>query len=118
MSYLPTRVYAFATMASGSTLSTYVNVPVSFNKILLEVPTMVSGTNIYMKGALSASGTFRRIMNPSTNVTGIAPSYFNIASSVTGGNFVEVPFCFPYMKVELTTAMTDTVTNFNLVCMQ
>jgi hypothetical protein len=118
MSYLPTRVFAFATMASGSTLSTYINVSVSYNKILLEVPTMTSGTNIYMQGAVSASGTFRRIMNPSTNVTGVAPSYFNIASSVTGGNFVEVPFVLPYMKVELTTAMTDTTSNFNLVCMQ
>jgi hypothetical protein len=116
MSYMPTKVFSVATMASDVTLSTYVALPYSFHRAYLEVPTMTSGCNVYVQGCATATGTYRRICNAVTAVTGATPVPWNVNSSITQ-TVVELPLIMPFMKVELSTAMTATSgVEFKIIC--
>lgn len=111
MSLLPTKVFA-QTMASGATLlTTPLDCGRAFARVYLEIPTMASGTDIYIQ-ASSDGTTYRRIYLLGDYSTMTVWS----AGSATTQCHVQVPAGFRYYKPELTTALTDTVTTWRLIC--
>lgn len=113
MAHGPVQKFAVATMASGATLSTEVDLSKSFSRVYLEIPSMASGTDVFLQGANASGGTFRRIyMAPSNSDD--TPSAWSVDSTITNC-FVEIPGALRFVKVELGTAMTATTANFNFV---
>lgn len=115
MSYGPVQVFAVS-MASGETLSTAVDLQKAFNKISIVIPTMTSGTDVYLQGcATSTGGTYRRINHAPTTVSSVVGAQF-VGSAVTR---CIVPFNnvhVRYLKIELSTAMTATTAGFEIIC--
>lgn len=100
-------------MASDVTLSTLVDLGQGWGHYAIEIPTMASGTDIYIQGAVTDGGTFRRCY-----VWGAASTpEKNIASSVTNTFLSLRETKLPrYVKVELSTAMTATPATFKFIC--
>jgi hypothetical protein len=102
-------------MASGLTRpSGYFNLTRGFQKVYLEVPSFASGADVYVQGS-SDGNTFRRIMHPPMNSSAAQVNTFVIPSAASN-RFFEIPAGFQYLKPEISTALTDTVTNWKLVC--
>jgi hypothetical protein len=105
-------------MASGVTLSDIVQLGEVFREVHLVVPTMTSGTDVYIQG--SCCGTiFKRIYEkvivdgtPNPKIV-FTPEY--VPSSVTNC-IVDLHHPFTYIKIELTTAMTATAPTFRVIC--
>lgn len=113
MSYGPRSVFT-VNCASNITLTSAIDLGRAWNKVFLEIPTMTSGTNIYIKAADSATGTFRNVYDRVVSSTAAA-LIVNIPSSVTNC-LVDLPSGLQHVKVELTTAMTATSVNFKVHC--
>lgn len=101
-------------LASGVTLSSSYDFGGSFRNVYLEIPTMASGSDFYVQGS-SDGAAFKRVMHPVVNTSSIQIQTFVIGSAATG-KMVPVPAGFRYMKVELSTALTDTTSTFNFIC--
>ena len=106
-------------MASGVTLSDAIQLGEYYREVHLLVPTMTSGTDLYILGSCCGS-IFKRVYTRIVvDLTGInakvyfAPEY--IASSITNC-IVDLHHPFPYMKIEFTTAMTATAPTFRVIC--
>lgn len=114
MGYTPSSKFEVS-LASGATLSTFVDLGRGWNHLSVVIPTMTSGTNVFFQGAGDSSDTFRRIYHPIANGDN-TPDVMSVDSSVT--NCI-VPLEFiscRYLKVELGTAMTATAATFHVVC--
>lgn len=115
MSYGPVQVFSLASMTSDVTLSTYIDLKKAYNKISLVVPSMTSGTDIYIKGAPTADGTYMRVYHPPSGASSVAGAWF-IGSAVTNCivpmNHVHLQF----LKVEFSTAMTAASAMFKFIC--
>lgn len=113
MAYKRTMPYT-ASMASNETLTAEVDLGQAFDKILLGIPTMASGTDVLIKVAGSSGGTYRNLYHEPV-VDSTTPTKVQINSSVT---LAYVPFNIAgsqYIKVELSTAMTATSAQFDIV---
>lgn len=113
MAYKRSMPYT-ASMASGSTLTAEVDLNQAFDKVLLGIPTMASGCDVLLQVAASSGGTYRNLYHEST-VGSTTPTKVQIDSSVTQAY---VPYNIAgaqYVKVELSTAMTATSAQFDLV---
>ena len=115
MAYGPIQKLAVQTMASGQTYSTIITMPQkSYSKYFLEIPTFASGADVYLQA--STDGTnFRYVRGAVTAITQAVPVKFSIGSTVSQA-FVEIPGHFPWLKIEISTFVTDTVTNFKIIC--
>jgi hypothetical protein len=104
----------YKTMVSGGTSTSGYDFGRAFQKVYLEIPSLTSGTDFYLQ-ASSDGSTFRRLMQPVVNTSSVQVQTFVIGSAATN-RIVEVPAGHRYMKVEVTTALTDTVNVFKFIC--
>jgi len=101
-------------VATGTTLSSSLDLGAAYNQVTLGVPTMTSGANIYVHAAGSDRGTYRKIFHKPTAVSaGVINVVLN--SSVTQC-FVPLDFGARYLKLELTTKMSDSSHAFDVIC--
>jgi hypothetical protein len=100
--------------ASNTTLTSALDLGRAWRNVYLEVPTMTSGTNVYLKAADASDGTFRRVYLSANSAT-VQSNLWQVASSITQC-LVEAPAGLRHLKVELTTAMTATSVNFKVHC--
>ena len=101
-------------MASGATLSTAIGpLPGHFERILVEIHTMTSGTDIYFQTSHDGV-TYRRLYHTPT-LGNSTPGAIFINSGVTNCNLEMDHDGGIYWKVELSTAMTGTTACFNLI---
>lgn len=101
-------------MASGATLSTAIGpTPGGTERMAIEIHTMASGTNVYIQGAMSNDGTYRRLYQPP--VSSATPVAMGVDSSITNciASFDKVQA--QYIKIEIATAMTATTACFTVV---
>lgn len=114
-------VVAFTvSMASAVSLSSLVDLGKAWGSIMLEVPTMTSGSDVKLhlsadtiQTSTSAPSTFRPLYFTPTTGT---PTVFSVASSITQA-FIPIPnFRGRYVKVNLTTQTTDTGYVFRFLC--
>lgn len=95
-------------IASGATLSSAVDLGTdSYGALSLCIPTMTSGTDIYLRGSHDGA-TFRRTYSE-------AGSALTYASTVTQANVGVSGFNYRYLKIELSTAMTAASAGFDIV---
>ena len=113
MSVGTNRVYV-ASMASGATLSTLVNFGKAFKSVYLQVPSMISSSQLYLQAAATVSGTYVRVAYVQANTSTIGHNTFTVGSGATG-HIVAVPAGLQYMKVE-TTATCDSGETFTFIC--
>jgi hypothetical protein len=108
--------YFETTVSSGVTLSDSIDLGRGWGHVSLEIPSMPSGTDIFIQGSTeNGTGVYRRhhhrITNSSDN-----PTPMNIDSSITNC-FVPLEFVrVRYLKIELGTAMTANAAIFRVVC--
>lgn len=100
-------------MASGSTLSSAITFTRAWDSMLLEIPTMTSGTDVYLKGSTDGT-TYRRIYHEPT-IANAAPGAVYVTSAVTNCIVELTQGYYPYLKVELSTAMTATPATFKVI---
>lgn len=110
------NVQAFAvSMASGGTLTSAVDLGKAYAKISVLIPSMTSGTDVYLQGSNASDGTFRRIYHAPSASTSVVGAQF-VGSAVT--NCI-VPFNnvhVRHIKIEHSTAMTATIAAFQIIC--
>jgi hypothetical protein len=100
-------------MASGDTLSSEIPLKGAFSRVALRIPTMTSGCDVYLQAAGVSGGTYERVY--ATAVGDSTPAAVFVDSSVTNAI---VPFGAPpskWLKIELSTAMTATTVNFEVI---
>ncbi len=103
-----------ASMASGETLTTYVDLTQAYDRVLLGIPTMASGTDVLVQVAGTSGGTYRNLYHEPI-VSSTTPTKVQIDSSVTQA-FVPLEILgAEYIKIELSTAMTATSAQFEIV---
>lgn len=108
------KVYV-ATMTSGATLTSEVDMGRSFELVYLSVPSMTSNSQLHIKFAAETGGTYRRAKHPVLNTTSAqAPQDFTIVSSATNC-MVPIPGGFRFVKVE-STATCDSGESFKILC--
>lgn len=114
MSYGPVSVFT-TSMASAATYTSAVDLQKAWNKLTLMIPTMASGSDVYVSASESLSGTYRRVFHsPNTNSATVAAVF--VTSGVTNC-FVPLPnINMQFLKVELSSATTDTPYTFKIIC--
>lgn len=113
MAYGPIQVFS-VTLASSVTASSAIDLQKSYARISVAIPTMTSGTDVYLQGASTLAGTYRRINHPPNSVSSVVGPQF-VSSSVTQAI---VPFQHVntrFIKIELSTAMTAAAATFDVV---
>jgi Cu/Zn superoxide dismutase len=84
----------------------------TWDHVALEVPSFTSGGTIYVQGAKNESDTFHRIhvMDPADG----AQNVLQISQASSAGGHYHMPALAPYqyIKVEVTTTITDATTTF------
>ena len=114
MSYGPPRVYS-VTPASGATVSTAVDLGHSFRSYSIEIPTMASGTDIYIQGSTNEGTTYRRIYFSTEDSSPVAIQF---PSNVTNGIYPVVAALPQLVRVEFSTAITATAPTIKFICHQ
>lgn len=110
----PPRIF-YVNPASGATLSTGLDLGGSYKAYALEIPTMASGTDIYLQGSVDGGTTYRRIYFKTEDSS---PVVVQFPSSVTNGIY-QVDAALPSLvKVEFSTAITATSPTIRLICHQ
>tara|TARA_R110000796_G_scaffold187266_1_gene304167 strand:- start:1008 stop:1361 length:354 start_codon:yes stop_codon:yes gene_type:complete len=113
MAYKRAMTYV-TTMACGVTSTSEVDLEQAFDQILVGIPTMTSGCDVLIKVAGFSGDTYRNLYHE-PKVDSTTPTKVQINSSVTQAY---VPFrvggC-QFVKVELSTAMTATAVEFDIV---
>lgn len=113
MSYKRSMGY-IASMASGSTSTSEVDLGQAFDRVLLGIPTMASGCDVRVQVARASGDTYRNLYHE-PKVDSVTPTIVNVDSSVTQAYVPLSVMGAQYVKVEITTAMTATSAQFDLV---
>ena len=101
-------------LASGVTLTSEVALPQAFDQVYLGIPTMTSGADVLVQVAKKSGGTYRNLYHPS-KADSTTPTKLQINSSVTQA-YVPLPVGgFQFLKIELSTAMTATPAEFDIL---
>ncbi len=84
----------------------------TWDYVALEVPSFTSGGTIYVQASASESGTYHRVyvIDPADGAQNVMQ--ISQASSVGGHYHMPALSAFQYMKVEVTTTITDATTTF------
>ena len=106
-------IFTVPTIASGATLSSAITIPLSRNHLHLEIPTMASGTDVYIQGSSNGS-TFRRLYHGPT-ISSANPAAVYLNSAVTNCMVDLDSVACEYIKIELSTAMTATSAQFKIL---
>ena len=108
-------VKVFSTgIASNTTLSSMMDLGGSYRTYGLLVPTMVSGSDIGILTCDEAAGTYRRVFHAPTNASNPA-IVINILSSITNCLY-QLPPLGQYVKIQLTTMVSESTTTFKIIC--
>ncbi len=103
-------------MASDTTLSSGIDLARAWNRVYLQIPSMVSGTDICLQGAYSAAASYMRVMANVVNTATIAANTFTIQSGFSN-RIIPIPVeGIQYIKIEYTTATTATSQIFRIIC--
>jgi hypothetical protein len=113
MSYGPYSVFT-RNLASNTTLTSALDLGRAWKNVYLEIPTMTSGTDVYIQAAATLDGTMRRVYQRTNSAT--AQSNVWIVKSNITQVLVDLPAGLRYVAVEISTAMTQTSVNFNVHC--
>jgi hypothetical protein len=117
MGYGRAGTVAAVAIDSGTTLSSEIDLGGAFDLLSLRIPTMTSGTDVYIQGAGTSGGNFDRIYTAAGDSTGDStPEAWFVASTTCQAI---VPFAKPptrYIKIELSTAMTASSAIFEVIC--
>lgn len=108
----------FQVTISGTTFSPVVDLGAAWKTVYLRVPTMTSGTEIYLQTVQNASSTVTsgfRIMHPPVNTSAAQVHTFSIASSVSQ-RVIPVPPGFRYMAIEYSSLVTSVGQTFYFYC--
>lgn len=116
------QVYTLPTFVTGATQTPGMATPGVFLSMYLIIPTMSTGyagdTQIWVRG--SADGVnYYRFANVESNTFVVGTNDFTIASSVSQKCLYLPSFSFPYMKVEVSGAVTSNISlapQFKVVC--
>jgi hypothetical protein len=113
MSYGPAKAFT-VTVAASALVTTVADLTKAWANITLEVPSMTSGTELFIQGS-SDNTTFRRIFHPiGSSVAN--PTAQQIASSVTNCFVPLVNAAVQYLRVELPSGPTSAAHTFKFVC--
>lgn len=84
----------------------------TWRNVSLEVPSFTSGGTMYIHGAVGSDGNFHRVyvMDPADGAQNVLQ--ISQASSVGGHYHLPQLSTFDYLKIELTSGITDSVTTF------
>ena len=103
-------------MASGVTISSYIDIGGSYKNIALKIPSMISTSDVKILTSDSKDGYYAYLYHkPSVNSSTVSWSMVQIPSAVTNA-LAPLEISQQYVKIELTTAPTATSSNFYLVC--
>lgn len=95
------------TVASGATLSSEIKLKRNFEKVYLEITSIVSNSQHWIQAAEKEGGTFVRICHPVVNTSTIAANNdFVIHSSVTN-RLLPLPNGFVSYKIERSATADD-----------
>ena len=105
------------TMTSGNTITSMLGFGGAWQHVFLRVPTMTSGTEIYLKAGVSSQATDGfRVMFPPVNSSAAQVNTFSVASGVSQ-RVMEAPIGgLRYIAVEFSTATTATSQSFQFFC--
>jgi len=103
-----------ATLTTGSTSTSAIDLSGGYGKIMVGIPTMTSGCDHYFQVGDTATGTFRRLYHPSTVATA-DPKVVTVVSSVTNC-YVPLNVNGQFLKIEVTTAASDTSHTYKFIC--
>jgi len=108
-------VMVFSTgIASNTTLSSYINLEGSYRSYGIMLPSYASGTDIGILVCDTAGGTYRRVFHAPTNASNPA-IVLNILSSISNCLY-QLPPLNQYVKIQLTTMVSESTTNFSIIC--
>ena len=113
MSIGATRVYTVS-MASGATLTTSINLNRAYDVMYLQVPSMISNSNMMIQAAASLAAVYNRVVTIQANTSTIGHNTFIIGSGATG-HCIQLPAGLQFLKIE-TTASCDSGETFTLIC--
>jgi hypothetical protein len=86
----------------------------TWDHVALEVPSFTSGGTIYVQASASETGTFYRsfVMDPADG----AQNVMQISQASSTGGVYHMPALSPFqfLKVEVTTTITDATTTFKV----
>ena len=108
--------YFTVTMPSGGTLTSSIDLARGWDSISLEIPSMASGTDIYIQGCRTPGATFRRHHHRPT-ISNSTPGPYFVNSSITNCFIHLENVNMKFLAIEHTTAMTATEAVYNIVCM-
>ncbi len=101
------------TIASGVSLSSALDLGYGWNHVAVSIPTMASGSDINFFAAEAAGGTYRKLYHaPNTASAAVA---YTITSGITNC-ILPLNVRAQNMKIQLTTATSDTAYTFYFVC--
>lgn len=105
--------YFTASMASGSSVSSNIDLGLSWHQVWVEIPTMASGSDIYFQ-ASSDNSTYRRMYHNPT-IGNSSPGALYVTSGITNCLLNLGEMHARYMRIQLSSATTDTPYTFRFV---
>lgn len=103
-----------ATVTTGSTVSSEINVGEGWQAMYLVVPSLTSNSQVHIQGADVTGGTFRRIVQKDA-ASALATVDFAIGSATTN-RIIPIPVTgLRFLKVE-TTAIMSSAALFQIIC--
>lgn len=105
---------SIASMASGATLSSEIDLTQAYDKVLVGIPTMTSGCNVLFQVSAISGGTYRQLYHEPI-VSSTTPTKVSVNSSVTQAYVPLSILGARFIKIELSTAMTATSVRFDVV---
>lgn len=112
MSYGPLSIFTLS-MASGSTTTSGADLARSWKNTFLEIPSLVTNTEIYVLGG-SSDSNYRRVFHPQSNSV-IATSVQFLISSATTNALVLIPNGIRFIKIVTSSAISDGCI-FKIIC--
>lgn len=109
----PVKCFA-VTLTTGSTSTSALDIGGGYGEIMLGLPSFATNfsTRILVSGY--EDGTFRNLYNAPGN-TATAATIYTIASGISNC-FIPVPVRSQFLKIEVTTATSDTSATFEVIC--
>lgn len=101
-------------MASGGTLTTYIDLGGSWENCYLQVPSMISNTQHHIQTATDYDQIYRRVKHPAINSLTVGTNDFAITSSATNC-VIPMPNGLRFIKIE-TTATVDSGETYKIIC--
>lgn len=104
-----------ASMASAASVTSAFDLQKAYNKLSVIIPSMASGSDVYILASEELAGTYRRVFHAPTTVSATVGAQF-VTSGVT--NCI-VPFHnvhARYLKVQLSSQTVDTPYTFKIIC--